>query len=890
MSRRRRLVADLVGLGFLLFLLVDFLRPSLLLISTITAGGDTPCHYPTAAEFSRRLLPQLRLHGWYSGAYLGQPLLLYYFPLAFLVMAGFAPFTGLPVAFKLGTALGIYLLPLAAYACFRLLGFRFPGPLLAAGAATVFLFLEDNPIWGGTMASTLTGEFSYTYGIGLGVLFLGVVYHSYSRGRTPWLPAAVLAVTALAHGYAVLWAGLSAAYFLYAARRPLRTLVWLAGVAAGAFALVGFWVLPLLSDWGWTTPYADPWITVTSLSLVPQLLWPLIALAGLGLAGTLFAAGWSGGPDHRLLFLLHAGLVGAALAAAGPALGIIDVRFVPLAQLSLCLAGAGALTIAVQDLAAADLAAIGVVLSMGIYGESNSKILRGWIDWNYSGLEAKELWPAYHELNQRLHGGLDDPRVSVEYSQEHEKAGSIRVYETVPFFSGRSTLEGVYNQASLQTYPVYYLASELNAVSPNPFRDREYSSFDTDNALRHLRLFNVGEIVALSSKLIDALKARSDVEHEFEVPPYSVFRVKDHGPGYVEPLAFAPVRSSPKGWRDKAYRWFIRKPQTPVHLVFSDDPRFTVVEPDEWLPPPAVPLEGGVEASATMEPEAITIHTNRPGHPLLVKVSYHPRWKAEGADGPYLVSPALMMVIPRQTTVRLTYGRRSSDVIGIVLSAVALGALGFSAWHRRRAAPPRPVLVLAPDPCAETKVPWRWGGLVPAGLVLLLAASRFVDRHHGQAVEPMLLYERASKAYSAERYEDASEYARLALARMHGPELRCLRGQSLLRLQRFREAATEFEAVLSESPTSPYVPEALFGAAQAHEAAGDVEAARAPRQRLLQEFGKTPWAQRLQSLSAGPTPPGAADAGAARPRPRDGGPPPAPPRAAPGSPGRRGAP
>src|SRR5262249_51517221 len=107
MSRRRSLLPDLLRLAFLLFLLLPFLRPSLLLIPTVTAGGDTPCHYPTAAEFSGRLLSHLRLHGWYPGAYLGQPLLLYYFPLAFLVMASAAPFTGLPVAFKLGTALGI---------------------------------------------------------------------------------------------------------------------------------------------------------------------------------------------------------------------------------------------------------------------------------------------------------------------------------------------------------------------------------------------------------------------------------------------------------------------------------------------------------------------------------------------------------------------------------------------------------------------------------------------------------------------------------------------------------------------------------------------------------------------------------------------------------------
>jgi uncharacterized membrane protein len=203
----RRQLADAIGLAVVLLALLDLLRPSLLLLPTVTAGGDTPCHYPAAVWFHEQLLPALRLHGWYPGAYLGHPLLLYYFPFPFLLISALAGFFGLPVAFKLGTALGVFLLPLLVYASFRLMRLPFPGPLLGAAAALAFLYVEDNPIWGGTIASTLTGEFSYTYGVGLAVLFLGVLTRAVERGRGPWVPAAVLAVVASAHGYAVLWAG-----------------------------------------------------------------------------------------------------------------------------------------------------------------------------------------------------------------------------------------------------------------------------------------------------------------------------------------------------------------------------------------------------------------------------------------------------------------------------------------------------------------------------------------------------------------------------------------------------------------------------------------------------------------------------------------------------------
>jgi hypothetical protein len=847
MTTRRTHLANVLGLAALLGTLLYFLRPALLLLPTIAAGGDTPCHYPTAVEFREHLLPRLRFHGWYPGAYLGHPLMLYYFPLPFLLMAALEPLLGMPVAFKFGTALGVLLLPPATYASFRLMGFAFPGPLLGAAAATVFLFLEDNAIWGGTLASTLTGEFAYAYGLALGVLFLGVGYRAYARGEGPWRPALALALTALAHGYAVLWAGLSASYFLYGARRPARTLSWLAAVGALAFALAAFWLLPLLADWGWTTTYDDPWISVTLRSVVPPFLLPLLVLGLASLAWTLLAARLAGGADGRLLLLWHSALVGAALASAGPALGVIDVRFVPFAQLAVCLAGGAFAGLMLQGRRLADIAALALLVLGLLYGGLQSRVLRYWTQWNYSGLEAKEPWPAFRELADRLAGGVGDPRVAVEYSTEHEKLGSVRAYEILPLLSGRSTLEGVYNQASLQTHAVYFLASELGASSPNPFRNREYSGFDTDNALRHLRLFNVGEIVALSPLLKGALEARSDVEPAFRVGPYAVFRLNDHGPGYVEPLAFEPVRSSPHDWREKAYRWFTRKPLSPAHLVFSHDPRFGLAERDEYLEPPRVPLPAGVEVSERLERESLWIRTSRPGHPLLVKISYHPRWRAAGADGPYLVSPALMMIVPRAREVRLSYERTAADAIGWALTLLGIVAAVTLARRRRRVEVERRPRPAAGDACDMPPPRRRWGGLIPAALVLALAAGRLPPLSRGGSADASGLDRKARGAFDAGRSADAAEYARHALARGGGGERRddllILRGESLLRAGRPRDAVAAFETLLRERPEGALVPQALSGQVRAREALGDFAGAEPARQRLLREFPGTDWAR-----------------------------------------------
>lgn len=865
LARRADLI-DLLGLLALELVLLDYFRPALLFLPTIAAGGDTPCHYPTAAWFTEKLWPHLRLHGWWPGGYVGQPLLLYYFPFAFVLMALLAPVTGLPVAFKLATAGGVFLLPLLTYAAFRLMRFRAPGPLLGAGAALLFLFLEDNPIWGGTAASTLAGEFSYTYGAGFALLFLGVAYRARSRGDGAWLPALALALTALAHGYAVLWAGLCASFFLFGARRPARTLRWLVAVGGIAFALAAFFLLPLLTAWGWTTPYDDPWLTVAPRNLFPPLLWPLFVAALLGLGAAVALRRRTGGVDRRFLYLLHAAAVGAALTAAGPALGIIDIRFAPFAQLALCLLGAAAIAEALRILRAPHLAGLGVLGLLILQADVNSQVVRAWVDYNYTGLEAKELWPAWREMTGRLRGGVGDPRATVEYSSVHEKAGSIRMYETLPFFTGRGTLEGVYNQASLQTHFVYYLTSELGASSPNPFRSREYSRFDTDGALAHLRLFNVQDVVAVSDPLIAGLNARSKVWPLFRVPPYSVFRLADHGPGYVEPLAYEPVRAPRRGWRDAAYRWFTRRPLSRALLVFTDDPRFAVAERDPWLAPPEVPLPAdGVTVSETVRDEEIDIHTSRVGHPLLVKVSYHPRWRVEGALGPFLVSPALMMVIPWRNDVHLYYARTASDRVGALLSLGTLIAGGALFVRRRRAAPPvkEGGAVLsrlaasmsaggAPqtiDACDLPKPPRRWGGAIPAALLALLVAGRFLPAR--RPLDPAPLFDRASRAYAEGRFEDAAEYARHALEPSRGTPLRgsllVLRGESLLAAARAEPAAEAFEAAVNEAgPAGAYVPEALFGAARAHQMLKEPADVTRLRDRLLNEFGQTPWAERAR--------------------------------------------
>ena len=92
---------------------------------------------------------------------------------------------------------------------------------------------------------------------------------------------------------------------------------------------------------------------------------------------------------------------------------------------------------------------------------------------------------------------------------------------------------------------------------------------------------------------------------------------------------------------------------------------------------PTVKHVGTTQVTAVSQTDSsVSFHVSRVGTPVLVKVSYFPNWHASGADGPWRVTPNLMVVVPTSHDVTLTYGgsaagRRS----GLLATLIGLGAL-----------------------------------------------------------------------------------------------------------------------------------------------------------------------------------------------------------------------
>jgi hypothetical protein len=219
--------------------------------NTTTNGGDMGAHVWWPWFLEHHWFPKLRLSGWAPDWYAGFPAGHYYFPLPAVMIGLLDSIPGMPynVAFKLVTISGPMMLPASAYVFAR--GMRAPWPAPPAFAVAAFgLLVEtrtDWQIYGGNIASTLAGEFSFTMGLAFALFGLGALAHTLDTGRRRWLPALLIALAIMSHVVVTIFIGL-AAVLLWVTRRPWRTWPIATAVGAVGVSLSAVWLFPLLGQ------------------------------------------------------------------------------------------------------------------------------------------------------------------------------------------------------------------------------------------------------------------------------------------------------------------------------------------------------------------------------------------------------------------------------------------------------------------------------------------------------------------------------------------------------------------------------------------------------------------------------------------------------------------
>ena len=324
------------------------------------------------------------------------------------------------------------------------------------------------------------------------------------------------------------------------------------------------------------------------------------------------------------------------------------------------------------------------------------RVAGSWIKWNYAGYEAKAPWPQYKEINDYLQS-LPLGRVMWEHNPALDKFGTPRIFELIPYWTDQPTMEGTLMESAF-TAPYHFVnQAELSQQPSKAIIGVDYpATKNVRDGITHLQFMNIPYMLSSSPEVTADLKADPRADLLKTVDIVNIFRIAG-AQGYVSVMKNEPLRVKTDDWRATIVPWYRDVDNLDVPVVWDrGEPelqQFTEITPAQAAHPPAIPITAPgdiVAESVKVENETISFDTTAIGVPTWVKVSYFPNWHVKGADGPFVVSPSFMMVIPRERHVELYYGRTFSNSIGQfftfvgwVIVALVLGR-EIVRWRRRR--------------------------------------------------------------------------------------------------------------------------------------------------------------------------------------------------------------
>lgn len=656
-------------------LLFQSLEPSHWFSSTTPTGGDMGAHVWSPAYLRDVLLPNFRLTGWSPDWYAGFPAFTFYMIIPSLLIVfvnvGLIWWLAIPasillatvalwarprfgtsparigaiygtafflwvlvvpveygVAMKLVVVAGMLLLPLAAWSAGKLGGLAFPGPAVLAVMTLPFLFDRSYNIYGGNLMSTMAGEFAYSLGLTIAVVYVGVAARGLETGKGRGLAAALLALAGLTHLFAAFFA-LVATIALLITRPNVRTTVWTMVMGTMSGLLAAFWVLPffwnrsLLNDMGWGKErryVAALWTRSGSFGdqefLVndpPLQLFVVLAIIGaavfairrvrlgmaLSIVAMIFAMAFVLLPEGRLwnvrivpfyylAIYLSAGLavaeIGRWIAQDWPLRGertrnirtLLTAAPAVLASLVLIVF----LALPLRQLP------FGGLNESGEYGwpglrTTETNLGPGWLRHNFNGYEGASGWTEYAYLvatMDEVGTEFGCGRSLWEYGPDRLGTyGTPMAPMLLPHWTDGciGSMEGLYFEASATTPYHFLLQSELSARPSRAQRDLPYSPLDALSGAGHLQDLGVRYYMAFSEEAVAQGRAVPELTEIATAGAWVIFLVSDSS--LVVPLDHQPVVV--EGLDAGGEEWLV---PTVAWWEADDVPLVAASGPDEW--------------------------------------------------------------------------------------------------------------------------------------------------------------------------------------------------------------------------------------------------------------------------------------------------------------------
>jgi len=361
---------------------------------------------------------------------------------------------------------------------------------------------------------------------------------------------------------------------------------------------------------------------------------------------------------------------------------------------------------------------------------NDNSFITGWSTWNFSGLEAKPEnlnaggdvgqggWAEYQYV-QRTMAGVGEQvgcgRAMWEFAPELNRYGTTMAMMLLPMWTDGciGSMEGLYFEAT-PTVPYHFmLQSDLSAPSRSSgadasvggpsraMRDLPYGDFDIDRGVDRMHELGVRYYLAFSPQSIQAAREHRALTEITSAAPWVIFEtqativealpvapvvvdgVSDHqdewldvGIEWFDQLdAARPASSGPDAWRSVGAEEVVSRYEAEntrlAGTIALDDPALR-----DLLPVTDVAQETNVSNVVT-DTDRISFSVDRIGTPILVRTSYFPSWKANGAEGPFRVAPNFMVVVPTQEDVEVVFARTAIDWSALVMTFLGLVGLGI---------------------------------------------------------------------------------------------------------------------------------------------------------------------------------------------------------------------
>ena len=786
-ERRTQLALAAAIIAFTTLMVFFTLQPSLIFRNNTPTGGDMGAHVYGPAYLRDHLLTSFRLSGWSNDWYAGLPIYRFYMVVPAIFILLFDIVLPYGIALKLVAVAGLLALPVCTWLFAKLARLVFPLPELLVVASTVFLFDESFTIYGGNIASTMAGEFSFSIALAFSILGFGVFIRGLETGKYRIAATLLLALAALSHGIVLLFVFLGYVLILAMHRDAAK---WRLGlpVIGTAILLSAFWVVPFVLNHSYMTDMKyEPQPTGYSESFI-DMFFPLhtvfdVIIMGFAIVGFLSAlwrrnstASWMG--IYGIILAIGVFVARESL----PIIGLLwNPRILPffyLLRYMLMMIGIYETVVAVARFASLERAAARVaktgevqtlapsprgrlnfnvatavvvaLLAISVIGfrfqelplatfrtaedgsvrygigpfsvpSSNDGFVDGWARWNFTGYEGKNAYGEYRAIVETMKQIGEDPRYGCgralwENNGELNKYGTTMGLMLLPHWTDGciGSMEGLFFEASGTTPYHFIAAAAMSKQSSNPVRELRYDDNNAALGVRYLQELGVRYYMGFTPEAVREASAQPALREITRSGPWVIYEVA--ASDLVVPLTVQPVvvagrtdsqadmghpGDAKERWLEIGTSWLQNPndwPAVPAASGPSEWQRIDVAidmnrrigEPDEasrrvdvvlpTQPIDVVNVAPIVVSDVEQGRSSVSFSVDKIGTPVLVRTSYFPNWNVSGAKGPYRVAPNMMVVIPTQTDVKLSFGWSLLDVFAYVLSI--LGIVVLVRWRR----------------------------------------------------------------------------------------------------------------------------------------------------------------------------------------------------------------